>query len=190
MFKIRDYSVLLPLKPKELDRLMNRIRIDSNGCWIWTGALDHNGYGPVSLRGRSWRVHRVFFVLFHGHVSTDKVVHHKCGNRACCNPEHLEATDNYDNIRKAKRCTGKNHYKGRRTHCSHGHLLTEDNVVYRNECGRTYRVCRICLARWRADRRVKLRDAARSRTGPTDPVRASPEPSVLMSAAEPSDWVI
>jgi hypothetical protein len=145
MFRIRDYSVLLPLTPGELDLLMTRRRFDPNGCWTWTGPRDSEGYGRIKLRGEVWLIHRLFFEILVRHVALGKVVHHTCGNRLCGNPEHLEETTNADNVRRGKHYVGIHHHNGCRTHCKRGHPLYGPNCIYRYSKGRFARVCRACL---------------------------------------------
>jgi len=145
MFRIRDYSALLPLTDKELSRLLNRYRVDENGCWIWTGCRDRAGYGIVGLRYRTWFVHRLFHVLFVGPIPNGYVTDHLCRVRACCNPEHLEATTNATNVRRGRHPRGADSPNGRRTHCIHGHPFSEENTYIYMENGRPKRKCRTCI---------------------------------------------
>lgn len=70
-------------------------RREPDDCWEWTAAVHGSGYGAFSFDGR-WRggiAHRVAFYLSTG---DDRVmppaaatVTNTCGNRLCCNPDHL-----------------------------------------------------------------------------------------------------
>lgn len=77
------------------DVLRNLPRDPATGCWVWQGSRD-NGYGQASARvisrTRLMHVHRIAYRVFFGDLPAgpDYHVHHTCGNRACCNPEHLE----------------------------------------------------------------------------------------------------
>jgi len=156
MGTFRDYSVVLPLTPGELARIFKRRRIDENGCWVWTGYRNTDGYGFVVLKGRVWLIHRVSHEAFVGHVLLDKVVHHKCGNRGCFNPDHVEQMDNAENVRKAKRTPA--------THCRKGHPLSGDNLRRRVVYGKVTWECATCYRRRKAELRRRqraARDAAR-----------------------------
>jgi hypothetical protein len=57
------------------------------GCWNWQ-KTKLAGYGICS-RGRA---HRVYYELAYGPIQEGWVVHHRCHNPSCVNPEHLETT--------------------------------------------------------------------------------------------------
>jgi len=184
MFQARDYSILLPLTPREMDRLVKRYRLDENGCWIWTGRLTPKGYGFARVRGSYWLAHRLFHELFIRHVPTNLVVHHKCGNRACCNPAHQELTTCGDNSRLGKRLSGADHPLGRRTHCRHGHPLSGDNCRCYVRAGHVIRICRKCVAiesaaRYR--RKRAARDLGISQSAPLTPVVSAIDPLAFWS---------
>lgn len=70
------------------------------GCFIWIGAVagSGNGYGYLKVNGRSVRAHRHFWMQLHGPIPKRKVLHHKCENTRCVNPNHLELTTQKRNI--------------------------------------------------------------------------------------------
>lgn len=85
------------------ERITSRIVVDPvTGCWLWQGALTRDGYGIVSVDGKTMLVHRVMYAL---HVEDIPVqpdgkpyaVDHMndergpCRSRNCCNPSHLQA---------------------------------------------------------------------------------------------------
>ena len=81
-----------------LERLQRDIIIDPvTGCWLWQGAKTQGGYGTVTLKGEKWGTHRMAYHFFVGWLPRDTVVHHKCGVRGCCNPDHLQATSHHHN---------------------------------------------------------------------------------------------
>lgn len=73
-------------------------RIDPNGsggCWLWTGGVDAAGYGVhqaymSGLSGGTKMVHRIVYQILVGEIPEGYHLHHRCGVRACVNPQHLE----------------------------------------------------------------------------------------------------
>jgi hypothetical protein len=156
MFKPRDCSALLPLTDKELARLLSYRRIDESGCWIWTGCCNRAGYGVVNLRYRMWMAHRIFYVLFVGPIPDGYVIDHLCRCPSCCNPAHLQAVTNAENVRRGRHPRGPDSVSGRRTHCIHGHPFSPENTYVYMEDGRRKRVCRTC-ARLRVAQFLRLK---------------------------------
>jgi hypothetical protein len=134
-----------------LDRLMARVTVDENGCWLYTGVIQHHGYGRIGAAGRMVYTHRVTFEHHVGPIPEGLQLDHRCRVRACCNPAHLEAVTCQENLRRGATLNAANAAK---THCLNGHPFDEANT-YVDPKG--HRVCRACRrARWRA----RQRDAA------------------------------
>jgi hypothetical protein len=85
MKRIRDKS------PQDtLNRFLRMCSPEPNsGCWIWTGPIKPNGYGQFSIGKKSIMAHRAALQL-HGRPETGEVAMHKCHNKWCVNPEHIE----------------------------------------------------------------------------------------------------
>jgi hypothetical protein len=62
---------------------------EDTGCWDWLLYKDEHGYGAMFSDGEKIGAHRFFYESEHGPVAAGIVLHHSCGNHACCNPAHL-----------------------------------------------------------------------------------------------------
>lgn len=66
-------------------------------CWSWTAGKDDKGYGAFKYAGHMHKAHRIALRLSkpiprHLHAL------HRCGNPACCNPAHLYAGTQSQNM--------------------------------------------------------------------------------------------
>jgi hypothetical protein len=90
-----------PLKELYLNKVdKNLIKVD-NGCWEWQKATKE-GYGYFIYDKKQYLCHRVSYAYHYNDYPY--LVHHKCHNRKCCNPEHLESsTSKHNAINKYKK---------------------------------------------------------------------------------------
>ena len=85
-------------KATGVQALLSRTVVGPKGCWLWTGAVSSTGYGWASLHGRTWRAHRLAYLLAVGDIPAGKFVLHKCDERRCINPGHLYLGDQDANM--------------------------------------------------------------------------------------------
>tara|TARA_Y100000768_G_scaffold78509_1_gene55677 strand:+ start:356 stop:1324 length:969 start_codon:yes stop_codon:yes gene_type:complete len=72
-------------------------------CWKWHQIGKH-GYGQISSQfNGEGLTHRAFYTFHNGPVEGGRVIHHLCGERDCCNPDHLIEMNEWENIDEASR---------------------------------------------------------------------------------------
>lgn len=114
------------------ERIEARIDRQADGCWIWTGHIDRDGYG----RGPRSLAHRLVYEASGHSIPAGLELDHLCRVRACVNPDHLEPVTRVENNRR--RWAG-------RDECEAGHPLSGDNVrAYIDKKGSNRRACRAC----------------------------------------------
>lgn len=114
-------------------------RPDLGACWVWTGALNHHGYGSLWVGRRHVLAHIVSYKLAKGDPPAGFEHDHLCRVRRCVNPPHIELVSPYENFIRGESGAAKNRIK---THCLHGHEFTPVNTYF-NPAG--YRHCRACV---------------------------------------------
>ncbi|MFB7114058.1 HNH endonuclease [Streptomyces sp. NPDC056291] len=117
-----------------VDRILQKCE-DLDGCWVYTGTPNQDGYCRVRHFGRMTMGHRILWEELRSEIPDGLTLDHLCRNRACVNPWHLDPVPQRVN---AQRMVPK-------THCPAGHTYTDDNI-YRLTNGAKY--CKTChLAR-------------------------------------------
>lgn len=104
-------------------RIAANIRIEQfdweTPCWVWTmadsGTGRGGGYPRMKLNSRTCAAHIVSFTNAHGYVPGNKQIDHKCRNRMCVNPEHLEMVSHIENQKRRDRAAGRAPKRRRRT---------------------------------------------------------------------------
>jgi hypothetical protein len=108
----------MSIKDKEIKRLIDDesvikrfksyLEVQPDGCIEWTGFRTDKGYGLFGIsQGIPVKAHRFGYALYYGadklphgtdKTQKRKVLHHKCENKACVNPLHLEIVSDRFNL--------------------------------------------------------------------------------------------
>jgi len=103
-------------------------------CWEWVGSKS-NGYGQFRIDGRRGAKlsspHRFTWDFFYGDIPEGYEVDHRCRNRGCASPFHLEAVTVQENRKRRNEAM---------THCRKGHEFTPENTLL----VKGIRRCRAC----------------------------------------------
>lgn len=124
------------------EQILALVRKDSaSACWPWPGRVHTDGYGRTSTDGRRGQVHRITYALVKGSIPEGLELDHLCRNRACANPNHLEAVTSRVNLLRGVGAAAQN---ARKTECKRGHSLVGANCYV--NAGSGFRQCRRCKA--------------------------------------------
>ena len=83
-----------------MKRFWDKVNVQGpDDCWEWQSPSKSNsGYGIVRVKGKTVGANRRAYQLRYGEIPEGMVVRHKCDNKLCCNPHHLEVGTQKDNI--------------------------------------------------------------------------------------------
>jgi len=135
----RERDIQLVIWEESIKRFNKKMRIDENGCWLYTGPRNRNGYGEffLSFCNKRMRAHRFAYEVAKGSIPERMYCLHTCDIKHCVNPAHLYLGTHADNMRDRN-------IKGRLAHSErHGKTkLTMEQVIEireRAELGATRR---------------------------------------------------
>ena len=95
--EINVYHTTKVMDEPTLARFMAKVN-KTETCWLWTASRNQYGYGVFRFNRERIRSHRLSYLHHHGEIPEGLVVRHKCRNKHCVNPDHLEVGTQKENI--------------------------------------------------------------------------------------------
>lgn len=131
-------------------RLSTKRKLMASGCVEYTAYVDkQQGYGKINNKpGPPLSAHVAAWITLFGPVPVGLLIRHKCDNRLCVEPRHLELGTNADNIRDMVdrgRCNNP-----KKSACPRGH--PHDSVDSKG-----FGACSICRGIQRRRRQISMR---------------------------------
>lgn len=113
-----------------------------SGCWLWTGALNGDGYGNAWMNKKPILAHKATYQICVGEVPKGMELDHSCKVRSCVNPHHVEPVTHQQNVLRGSSPAAVHAIK---THCPKGHPYSGENLkIAHKKNGMIHRRCFIC----------------------------------------------
>lgn len=142
-----------PKARPSIERFFETVTKQANGCWLWGGQINRDGYGVFrigSLKDGSRRkvlAHRFAYEVLTGPIHKGLQTDHLCRTPACVNSAHLELVTPRENVRRSR----AGEHNRQKTVCPFGHIYSPANTYYSPSGGR---YCRACAHRRREERKA------------------------------------
>lgn len=76
------------MNTKQLHNFLRKIQEHPNGCWLWQGSKNPDGYGRFNLNGHTLMAHKILYELIIGPIPAGLYLLHKCDTPNCVHPLH------------------------------------------------------------------------------------------------------
>jgi len=142
------------------DRFWAKVSPEPNtGCWLWTGAVLPRGYGSIQSKGghQALMAHRVAYELLVGTIPQGLCIDHRCFNKWCVNPAHLEPVTPLENSNRSA-----DRFRRDRNTFPCGHPISPENA-YKHASHSVRGRCRTC---WNAYSRRKYQERHQAEVRP------------------------
>jgi len=129
----------MPAKRDAVERFREKYEVnEQTGCWEWIASFGTAGYGQFGETHSDLMGAHVFsYKTFVGPIPEGHDVHHKCLNKCCVNPDHLET--------KTKGEHGAMH-SPKKEQCINGHFYEVTGYYTVSNKGKSWRQCAKCIS--------------------------------------------
>jgi hypothetical protein len=82
-------------------RFWDKVKVGGlDECWEWKASRNVKGYGKIGKGNplTTSLAHRLCYYLTHGNIPLHHYILHSCNNPGCCNPTHLRADTQKENM--------------------------------------------------------------------------------------------
>ena len=114
---------MTPRMSTRSSRFWERVTLP-DGCWLWTGQRNENGYGVLN----HILAHRLAWEVFYGPIPPGLKVCHHCDNPPCVRPDHLFLGTQRANVLDAE-SKGRMPHHGPRGIAAPSAKLTDEKVL-------------------------------------------------------------
>lgn len=105
----------------------------TDGCWDWSGVVNADGYGILTVNSGNVVASRASYKIHHGEIPEGLFVLHSCDRPVCVNPAHLRLgtkTENMaDMVSRGRHAPGERHPNAKLTEADVVMIRTSDRTL-------------------------------------------------------------